>query len=314
MQGSSLTIVLVIAISVLINLILTLIIRRKDKSQKTIKNINNQIQTFRSDVTTLSERIRALGQETLQNVDAKASVVRDMLEKVEDELSSLSEHSQDLSALQSVCISYKNALDKLRIATDQAEARIRAVQEEVEKAESVNDFIRAFQSDAEALTGQLGTLRDEYTRLVSSTEESLRQAAESQKNENQDMLQEFAVSLENFKSRFSEFAASEREALEACYQENSLKAAEATEAAEEQRNSILKAIEDGRAELENYRNSIDTAAADTREAVESLDAKAASVIEDVQKTVEDEKNILTTHAEDCMRLLSDKGEGKGCSC
>ena len=134
MQGSSLTIVLVIAISVLINLILTLIIRRKDKSQKTIKNINNQIQTFRSDVTTLSERIRALGQETLQNVDAKASVVRDMLEKVEDELSSLSEHSQDLSALQSVCISYKNALDKLRIATDQAEARIRAVQEEVEKA------------------------------------------------------------------------------------------------------------------------------------------------------------------------------------
>ena len=153
MQGSSLTIVLVIAISVLINLILTLIIRRKDKSQKTIKNINNQIQTFRSDVTTLSERIRALGQETLQNVDAKASVVRDMLEKVEDELSSLSEHSQDLSALQSVCISYKNALDKLRIATDQAEARIRAVQEEVEKAESVNDFIRAFQSDAEALTG-----------------------------------------------------------------------------------------------------------------------------------------------------------------
>ena len=90
MQGSSLTIVLVIAISVMINLILTLIIRRKDKSQKTIKNINNQIQTFRSDVTTLSERIRALGQETLQNVDAKASVVRDMLAKVEDELSSLS--------------------------------------------------------------------------------------------------------------------------------------------------------------------------------------------------------------------------------
>ena len=140
--------VLIIAISVLVNLIITLVIRRKDRDQKTIKNINNQIQTFRSEVSALSERIRALGQETLQNVDAKTVVAEQMVSKVAEGLESLAEHSKDLSALQSVCVSYKNALDKLRIATDQAEARIKAVQDEVRKAETVNDFIRIFTSSA----------------------------------------------------------------------------------------------------------------------------------------------------------------------
>ena len=300
--------ILVVLVSFFLNLLVLGISKRKNRNDRTLKNINMQIKAFRNESSSTIERISTAGRECQQAVEAKVGEAEAMIKQVADSLDSLSQHHKDLAALEAVCVNYKAALEKLRISTEQAEARIQAVQAEVRKAESVNEFVAGFQSEAERLTGQLQDLKADYVRLVASTQESLKSAAEVQRNENQDMLQEFAVSLENFKSRFSEFAASEREALEACYQENSLKAAEATEAAEEQRNSILKAIEDGRAELENYRNSIDTAAADTREAVESLDAKAASVIEDVQKTVEDEKNILTTHAEDCMRLLSDKAD------
>ena len=300
--------VLIIAISVLVNLIITLVIRRKDRDQKTIKNINNQIQTFRSEVSALSERIRALGQETLQNVDAKTVVAEQMVSKVAEGLESLAEHSKDLSALQSVCVSYKNALDKLRIATDQAEARIKAVQDEVRKAETVNDFIRIFQADAQRLTGEMNDLKDEYARLVASTGESLRQAAENQKNENQDMLQEFAVAMEGFKSRFTDFVASEKESIGSYFQENADKAAADLQAAEDRRDEILKSIDDGRAEMASYRSAIDAVVANAKETVDSLDAKASAVLDDVRKSIDDEKAILSGHAEDCGRYLSEKEE------
>ena len=113
-----LSIILAVALSVLINLIIMLIMKKRSKNSRTVKMVNDQIQAFRNEVSATVERVTTLGRDTLQNVEAKTGEASDMVRQVAEGLETLSEHSRDLAALQSVCVSYKNALEKLRVATD----------------------------------------------------------------------------------------------------------------------------------------------------------------------------------------------------
>ena len=263
-----LSIILAVALSVLINLIIMLIMKKRSKNSRTVKMVNDQIQAFRNEVSATVERVTTLGRDTLQNVEAKTGEASDMVRQVAEGLETLSEHSRDLAALQSVCVSYKNALEKLRVATDQAEARIQAVQDEVRKAESVDAFVRAFQADSDRLTDQMQDMKAEYVRLVSSTEESLKAASENQRNANQDMLQEFSVSLERFRQQFSDF-------------------------------DILKSLDEGKSGLESMLASLDSDLDRMRNAAEELrnDAEAAS--DTLRMGADEARTSLSAHAEDC---------------
>ncbi len=305
----SLTVViLTILLSVLINLLITLIIRKSDRNQKTIKNINNQIQTFRSEVAAVTERIKNLEHETVTNVETKVSLADQTIARVAESLETLSEHSNDLSALQAVCVSYKNALEKLRVATDQAEARIIAVQDEVRKAEEISDFTRAFQSEAERLRTDLEAIRSEHARLVSSTSESLKAAAENQKNENQDMLQEFAVAMEGFKTRFADFIGTERASFEGFFRERSEAIASDAAALDEKKEMILASLEEGEKRLDEYRSTIDAAIASYKDVTDTLGREASETLESLNRSIADEKQLLSSYAENCTADLTAKAD------
>ncbi len=295
-----LSIVLAVALAVLINFIINLIIRRKDKNSRTMKMVADQIQAFRNEVSATVERITTMGRDTLQNVDAKTTEASDMVRQVAEGLETLSEHSRDLAALQSVCVSYKNALEKLRIATDQAEARIQAVQDEVRKAEAVDEFVRQFQAESERLLNQMQDMKAEYTRLVASTEESLRAAGEVQKNENQDMLQEFSVSLERFREQFSEFVSSKHADFEAYLAEEARKTEEAAADAQTRREDILRSLDEGKDDLSRMKASLDEELEIIRNTADSLKTDSAAAIETFNSEVEVAKSTLSAHSDDCM--------------
>ncbi len=299
-----LSIVLAVALAVLINLIINLIMRRRDKNSRTVKMVNDQIQAFRNEVSATVERITTLGRDTLQNVEAKTGEASDMVRQVAEGLETLSEHSRDLAALQSVCVSYKNALEKLRGATEQAEARIQAVQDEVRKAEEVDDFVRAFQAESDRLTNQMQDLKTEYVQLIASTEESLRAASENQKNANQDMLQEFSVSLERFREQFSDFVASERSGFESFVSEEARKAEASAADIESRRQEILTSLDAGRAGLEAMLSSIDSDLGRIRTSSEEIKGDIAAATEAFKTDTDSAKSALSLHAEDCRAEIS----------
>ena len=131
--------VLILLVSFLLNLIVVLIVRKSIRNDKMSKMIVMQQSAFRTESASTLDRMRTTARECEEKVEVSTSQAADMVRQISESLKTLSDYQEDLSALQSVCAEYKLALEKLRIATDQAEARISAVQAEVRKVEAVND-------------------------------------------------------------------------------------------------------------------------------------------------------------------------------
>ena len=290
--------VLVVLISFFLNLLVLGISKRKNRNERTLKNINMQIKAFRNESSSTIERISTAGRECQQAVEAKIGEAESMIKQVADSLDSLSQHHKDLAALETVCVNYKTALEKLRISTEQAEARIQAVQEEVRKAEAVNEFVENFQSESERLTGQMQDLKSDYVRLVAATEENLRSAAEVQKNENQDMLQEFGATLGRFRNEFGDYVAALRSEFEAFSSEERRKADDAVIDTENRRADILKSLEEGRASLEAYKGELEAVLSGLEEKSHTLEsdteASIAAFANAVDSRSEEARNALDT--------------------
>ena len=290
--------VLVVLISFFLNLLVLGISKRKNRNERTLKNINMQIKAFRNESSSTIERISTAGRECQQAVEAKIGEAESMIKQVADSLDSLSQHHKDLAALETVCVNYKTALEKLRISTEQAEARIQAVQEEVRKAEAVNEFVENFQSESERLTGQMQDLKSDYVRLVAATEENLRAAAEVQKNENQDMLQEFGATLGRFRNEFGDYVAALRSEFEAFSSEERRKADDAVIDTENRRADILKSLEEGRASLEAYKGELEAVLSGLEEKSHTLEsdteASIAAFANAVDSRSEEARNALDT--------------------
>ena len=254
---------LILLVSFLINLIVALLVRRNIKNDRMSKMITMQQAAFRTESASTLDRMRTTAKECEQNVELSISQAGDMVRQISDSLKTLSDYQEDLTALQSVCAEYKTALEKLRITTDQAEARISAVQQEVMKVEAVNDRMDSFRVEAERSMNQLQDLKAEYVRLVAATQESLKTAAESQKKENETMLSGFNDQIERAKELFSSFVTQERMDFKAFSDTEMKKAEDATVDIENRRDSIIRSLESGKSELETFR-------ADLSEAVTSM--------------------------------------------
>ena len=254
---------LILLVSFLINLIVALLVRRNIKNDRMSKMITMQQAAFRTESASTLDRMRTTAKECEQNVELSISQAGDMVRQISDSLKTLSDYQEDLTALQSVCAEYKTALEKMRNATDQAEARITAVQQEVMKVEAVNDRMDSFRVEAERSMNQLQDLKAEYVRLVAATQESLKTAAESQKKENETMLSGFNDQIERAKELFSSFVTQERMDFKAFSDTEMKKAEDATVDIENRRDSIIRSLESGKSELETFR-------ADLSEAVTSM--------------------------------------------
>ncbi len=254
---------LILLVSFLLNLIVSLLVRRNIKNDRMSKMITMQQAAFRTESASTLDRMRTTAKECQQDVELSTAQAEDMVKQISDSLKTLSDYQEDLAALQGVCAEYKNALEKLRLATDQAEARILAVQQEVRKVESVNERMDNFRVESERSMNQLQDLKAEYVRLVASTQESLRTAVETQKSENEDMLSEFSQRLERSKEQFSSFVTQERMDFKAFSDSEMKKSEDVAVDIENRRDSIISSLENGKSELEAFR-------ADLSSSVESL--------------------------------------------
>ena len=306
--------ILVVLVSFFLNLLVLGISKRKNRNDRTLKNINMQIKAFRNESSSTIERISTAGRECQQAVEAKVGEAEAMIKQVADSLDSLSQHHKDLAALEAVCVNYKAALEKLRISTEQAEARIQAVQAEVRKAESVNEFVESFQSDAERLTGEMQDLRSDYTRLVATTAEDLKSAAENQRNENQDMLQEFRATLGRCQTDFGDYVSSLRSEFESFAAEERQKADDAIIDTENRREDIIKSLEEGKASLDAYRGELEgnlaALEAKSRTLEGDADAAISSFVAAVDSRSEEARGAIDKAIDDMKARLEEFGRAE----
>ena len=289
---------LILVAGLLIDIVVAMLTKRSIRNDRMSKMITMQQSAFRTEAAATLDRMRTTSKECEQNVEISVSSAADMVRQISDSLKTLSDYQEDLSALQAVCAEYKTALEKLRISTDQAEARISAVQQEVRKVEAVNDRMDSFRAEAERSLNQLQDLKAEYVRLVASTQESLKSAAEMQKSDNQDMLASFRDQIERAKELFASFVTQERMDFKAFSDSEMKKAEDCTIDTENRRSSIMQSLEEGKDSLEAFRKELEesvsslsslrdgikgegeAAAASFRESVEASAAAASSAAEE----------------------------------
>ena len=283
---------LVVGASVIVNIFLLLIFRLRDNKRHSLKMVNDKIKSYRDEVAASSNRIR---EESLQAEARVSSVCKEgdeMVERVAEALDAIATYQQDLNALSNTCVSYHNTLEKLRNATEQAEARLQFVQEEVRKVESVDEFVKRAEADFNRLQGQLQTTRAEYVKLVTATEGDLRAKAEAQRNENQDMLQSFVVELENFRSSFSAFALGQRSEFSAFASEELDKAREESAQMEERHQSALSQVEEMEGRLLAGQEELAESLSDMTSRSEALKEQAERAKQSMKALADEEKLAL----------------------
>ena len=251
----SLSIVVSLALFVL-NLLIFLSVRASDRKSRSFANQNQQIKNFRSEVSATCTRILETSQDCTDNVQTHIDKARATVELVTTCLDRLSQHQKDLTALEGICVDYKRSLDKLKLQTDQAENRILVVQAEIRKAESVSDFVKSFHDEADLLEQQLQDLKAEYLRLVTSTQESLKQQAQLQRNENGEMLTQFNGAIERQKQQFVEYVNTEKQGFARECDNQTRIAAQATEMMEGGRKEVEDTVRNASASVATMRDGI----------------------------------------------------------
>ena len=184
------TFYILIGASFLLNLIVVLAFRASDKKDRSLKNLNQQVKNFRYETTSFMNRFTEIARDCEQNITSRIEYANTVQDHLAESIDMVLVHQKELDELSGVCENYGNALKKLKAQTEQAENRVYAVQAEVRKTEAVKDFTIQAQRDFERLSAQLESLKADYVRLVASTEQDLKAASASQKEENREMLEQ----------------------------------------------------------------------------------------------------------------------------
>ena len=259
------------------NLLISLILRVTVNFSKSRKKLNNQLKSHDLKLNAEIHRLEESYKKCEQDISAKVEDAKDIIAKVAETLDIIFVHQRELSQLEDVCKNYKIALEKLKIQTEQAEARIHAVQAEVRKAESVDSFVQQFHMDAERLTNQMLDLKAEYVRLVASTEQNLKVASQNQLDENNQMLTAFGVSLERFKSQFAEFISVEKTGFEDLCKQQELVACNNLNVLSEKSLEIHESIDKATDGLSKFRTELENSTAELEERKEAIIASVADV-------------------------------------
>ncbi len=188
-----------------ITLIIILAFRAEDKKSRSLQTVKEKISLFRSESQQTMARINETAKDAEERVDATKKEANALIADVNASLASLSNHKNDLMALESICRGYEMALEKLRLQTEHAEDRIRLVQNEVEKAGQVNALIESFHAETERVKAELDEMSASCSALVQKTGEELDAVAENHKAKADEMLMQFSDMLSRNREEFGSF-------------------------------------------------------------------------------------------------------------
>ena len=267
-------------------------------------NVNAQIKSFRSEVSATTQRLITTAQDCTDNVQTHVDKARNTVDIVNTCLDRLSQHQKDLTQLEGICVDYRRALDKLRLQTEQAENRIAVVQQEVRKAESVSDFVKSFHEEAELLVNQMQDLKAEYVRLVTSTQESLKQQAALQKSENTDMLSQFSSAVERQKAQLVEFINVEKQGFSRECEEQTRVAESITEKVRTYRSEVEEAIKNASSTNQSLKDSMRAFVEEERALLDSMRSELTSSLDGMKRDVDEEKRTLDEKLKECTERLN----------
>ena len=296
-----------IVISVILFVLSLLIffsVRSSDKKSRSLANVNAQIKSFRSEVSATTQRLITTAQDCTDNVQTHVDKARNTGDIVNTCLDRLSQHQKDLTQLEGICVDYRRALDKLRLQTEQAENRIAVVQQEVRKAESVSDFVKSFHEEAELLVNQMQDLKAEYVRLVTSTQESLKQQAALQKSENTDMLSQFSSAVERQKAQLVEFINVEKQGFSRECEEQTRVAESITEKVRTYRSEVEEAIKNASSTNQSLKDSMRAFVEEERALLDSMRSELTSSLDGMKRDVDEEKRTLDEKLKECTERLN----------
>ena len=298
---------LCLAVSVVLFILSLLIffsVRAGDKKTRTLANINQQIKSFRSEVAAQQQRVRTDSQDCVDNVQSHIEKARSVVEVVNTCLDRLAQHAKDLSALEEVCVDYKRALDKLKVQTDQAENRILVVQQEIRKAESVNEFVRNFHEETELLVNQMQDLKAEYIRLVTSTQESLKQQSALQKNENSEMLATFSSLIDRQKSQLVEFVNVEKQGFVRECDEQTRIAETMSARASELKGEVEDAVRSARSALSEMKDGFKTYLDSAESEIISYKSQVKDILDAAKSEINDNAGDIEKLADETAQKLN----------
>ncbi len=314
-----------IGVCFLLNLIIIIAFRAADRKDKSLKKVNQQIKNFRNEANSISNRITATARDCEQNVTSRVEYATTVQEHLAESIDLVLVHQRELDDLSGVCENYGNALKKLKVQTEQAENRLYAVQSEVRKIEAVNEYAASFQKEVERLTQQMNSLKADYVRLVASTEQDLKAAAQNQKEENAEMLTAFSQSLDRAKVQFSDYIAQEKKAYDDICREQEITAQSQLDALnakageiegevrahkddinafitdakaelddlELRKDGVIRAFEDRNSELESDRNSTLQAYESRRDALfAEIESRVAQSSGEMESAIKNTENTL----------------------
>lgn len=258
-------------------------VRSSDKKSRSLANVNTQIKSFRGEVSATTQRLLTTAQDCTDNVNSHIEKARNLVDIINSSLDKLAQHEKDLSRLQGVCVTYSRALEKLKVQTDQAENRVLAVQQEVRKAETITTFVKNFHEETELLVNQMQDLKADYVRLVTSTQESLKQQAALQKKENSEMLSAFQSVIERQKAQFVEFVNVEKQGFSRECAEQERIAEANTEKIRASREEVDEAVRNASAAVSSLKEScrafIDVAGEDGKRLKQDLNDSLSGIQE-----------------------------------
>ena len=278
--------------------------RSSDKKSRSLANVNAQIKSFRSEVSATTQRLLTTAQDCTDNVQTHVDKARNTVDIVNTCLDRLAQHQKDLTQLEGICVDYRRALDKLRLQTEQAENRIAVVQQEVRKAESVSEFVKSFHEESELLVNQMQDLKAEYVRLVTSTQESLKQQAALQKSENSDMLSQFSSAVERQKAQLVEFINVEKQGFTRECEEQTRVAESITEKVRDYRSEVEEAIKGASSSNQALKDSMRAFIEEERSSLENLRSELSESLESMKRSVDDEKRGLDDKVKECSDRLN----------
>ncbi len=298
-----LNIVISVALFIL-SLLIFFSVRSSDKKSRSLANVNAQIKSFRSEVSATTQRLLTTAQDCTDNVQTHVDKARNTVDIVNTCLDRLAQHQKDLTQLEGICVDYRRALDKLRLQTEQAENRIAVVQQEVRKAESVSEFVKSFHEESELLVNQMQDLKAEYVRLVTSTQESLKQQAALQKSENSDMLSQFSSAVERQKAQLVEFINVEKQGFTRECEEQTRVAESITEKVRDYRSEVEEAIKGASSSNQALKDSMRAFIEEERSSLENLRSELSESLESMKRSVDDEKRGLDDKVKECSDRLN----------
>lgn len=280
-------IILPIAFFVL-TLIIILVLRAEDRKSRNLQLVNKQIASFRSETQATISRIQTTSNDVKEGLYHKINEVKDAETSLLNTLSQLQQRSHDLIALEDVCTNYKVALENLKLQTEQAEARIGAVQKQVAQAEIIHSVVDQFKADSLRSENYFKQIVQNYNELVTNTEKALIDKGEEQKERNDEMLTSFNSDLAIAKTEFDNYVLSEHEKVR------------------EERDSYLEDVKNAEASFVEKQNQLELEVISKLEIIEDKHNQVLASIGQEKETLGKLNDEYETEYSNCLETLQEQ--------